>query len=85
MLKRQTGSIIWFDNWLVWQWVKKETRQRQRSKIDHLLCDLIAEYSAKASNVEPQQINSTEQLYKICKDLAGKEGLSVQLHRKNLC
>jgi len=85
MLKRQTGGIIFFESWLVWQWAKKETRQRQLGRIDHLLCDLIAEYYAKASNVEPHQINSAEQLYSICKDLAGKEGLSVAGFIEKVC
>ena len=74
MLKRQIGSIIWMDNWPVCQWVKKEIRQRNLGRIDHLICDLVAEYLAKASSSEPQQINSAELLYRICKDPAGKEG-----------
>lgn len=76
MIKRQTGTVIFFENWLVWQWAKKEAKDRGLHRLDHLFCDLVAEYYAKASDSEPQQINSGEELYRVCKHLASKDGLT---------
>jgi hypothetical protein len=54
-------------------------------RLDHLFCDLVAEYYAKSSSSEPQQINSAEQLYRICKELAGERGLSVASFIETVC
>jgi len=85
MIKRQTGSTIWMDNWLVWQWAKREATDRGLHRVDHLFHDIIAEYYARVSNAEPVQINSGEELYRVCKDLAAKENLSVAGFIEKLC
>ena len=84
---RQTGSIIWMDNWLVWQWCRKEYRERGMGRIEHLFAEIIGQYLVAngLSEEESKKLNSTEALHGIYKRAAAKEGLNISSFIEKVC
>jgi hypothetical protein len=86
--QRQTGSLIWFQSWIVWQWCKKEARDRNMGRTEHLFADLVSQYIKRnlaEEDAKKINFNSTEELYKIYKIQATKENLSIAALIEKVC